>query len=135
MKNKLSFFIASFLLMTSTSAFAKKLNCDILGASTSLEEQGQEILADELTVSIDTVKGTAKLSSSNGLYGANPFLVMTEASEKIQQKYQPGVLVYTGKNPQESNQLYVLAVDEENKQGSFEVFSKNQHIVADVKCK
>lgn len=135
MKSKMSFVITCILLVTSTSAFAKKLTCNITGASKSLVEQEQEILSDELTAIIDTQKGTAQLSSSNELYGINPFLEMTEASVKIQRRYKQGISVYAGKNSQEKNEMYVLAIDEKNKQGSFEIFRENEHIVADVLCK
>ncbi len=135
MKTKMSLFVASLMLITSSSAFAKKLQCEIIGASQSLEEKNEDMLADELTAIVDTAAGTAKLNSSNELYGNNPYLILKKAPQKISSLYKQGTLVLSGKNTKENNELLVLAINEKTKEASFEIFSESGHVVADVNCK
>lgn len=135
MKTRVSLFIAGFMFIASSSAFAKKMQCEIIGASQSLGEASEDMHADELTAIVDTTDGTAKLISSNELYGKNPYLTLKTAPQKISNLYKEGNLVLSGKNAKENNELLVLVINEKTKEGSYEIFSKFGHVVADVYCK
>lgn len=87
-----------------------------------------------MTVKIDLKKGTVEVSSSNELYGKNPYMVLTTAPARIAGKYVNGTAAFAGTNVHDRTSN-VLSFDPKTKTGSLEVMANKQLSISDLKCR